>query len=367
MNALRSTYRLQLHAGFGFEQAGQVADYLRDLGISHVYCSPYLQAAPGSTHGYDVVDYHRVNCELGGEKGRVMFCSRLSSLCLGQVLDIVPNHMAIGQHNAWWWDTLENGELSRYAPYFDIEWNAPEERLRNKILLPLLGDHYGLVLAAGELKLERGGGSFVIRYFEHAFPVAPESMSALLEKAAHQSGSAELGFLADSLARLATPVDSKWETLLAHHRNKEVIRDLLTNVLREPRTAAAVDAVVAETNANIDELDALLSRQNYRLSRWRTAERELVYRRFFDINTLVGVRTEDERVFEDTHQLVIEWLAEGRTGWSSRGSSGRTPQSGTIFPQAARSRAPSLGCRGKNSSTGRTAAGILGHRWNHGL
>src|SRR5947209_8561810 len=162
MHPVRSTYRLQLHSGFNFDDATAVADYLRDLGISHVYCSPYLQAAPGSTHGYDVVDYHRVNRELGGEAARERFCKRLAECGLGQVLDIVPNHMAIsGHHNAWWWDTLENGALSRYAPYFDIEWNAPEERLRNKILLPVLGDHYGRVLAAGEIRLERQDGSFV--------------------------------------------------------------------------------------------------------------------------------------------------------------------------------------------------------------
>jgi len=313
MNVPSSTYRLQLHSGFGFEAARDILDYLRDLGVSHIYCSPYLQAAPGSTHGYDVVDYLHVNVELGGEAGRERLCRKLAELGLGQVLDIVPNHMAIaGQSNAWWWDTLENGAASRYAPYFDIEWNAPEERLRNKILLPLLGDHYGLVLAAGDLKLERRDGSFVVRYQQHIFPLAPESLAPLLEKAAERSGSMELGFLADSLAVLPGPIDSDWAALEEHHRDKEVIRELLTRLVREqPETAARIDAVVEETNRNIDELDELLSHQNYRLSRWRTAERELVYRRFFDINTLVGVRTEDQRVFEDTHRLVIQWLQHG--------------------------------------------------------
>ncbi len=313
MSVPSSTYRLQLHSGFGFDAAGEIAGYLRDLGISHVYCSPYLQAARGSTHGYDVVDYLQVNAELGGEAARRNFCRALGECGLGQILDIVPNHMAIaGEQNAWWWDTLENGAASRYAPYFDIEWNAPEERLRNKILLPLLGDHYGLVLAAGDLKLERRQGSFVIRYLEHVFPVAPESMAALLLAAAERCGSAQLAFLADSLARLPGPVDSDWRSLEEHHRDKEVIRELLTRLVREqPEVAARIDEVIEETNHNADALDALLSRQNYRLSRWRTAERELVYRRFFDINTLVGVRTEDQRVFEDTHRRVIQWLQRG--------------------------------------------------------
>jgi (1->4)-alpha-D-glucan 1-alpha-D-glucosylmutase len=314
MNVPTSTYRLQLHGGFGFDAAAGIVDYLRDLKISHVYCSPYLQAASGSTHGYDVVDYHQVNTELGGEAGRLRFCQKLKSCGLGQVLDIVPNHMAIGgHHNPWWWDTLENGPVSRYAPYFDIEWNAPEERLRNKILLPLLSDHIGRVLAAGEIALARQGGSFVVRYCDHSFPVAPESMAELLGKVTEQSGCSQLGFLADSLARLSGPQEASWEGLLTRHRSKEVIRKLLARLLDEhPEVAEQVDAAVRELNQTLGELDALLARQNYRLSRWQTAAREIAYRRFFDINTLIGVRQENERVFADTHQLVFKWLWSGQ-------------------------------------------------------
>ena len=314
MSVPTSTYRLQLHAGFGFDDADGIVDYLRELGISHIYCSPYLQAAPGSTHGYDTVDYHRVSAEIGGEEALGRFCKKLEEYGLGQVLDIVPNHMAIiGHHNRWWWDTLENGPLSRYAPYFDIDWNAPEERLRNKVLLPVLGDHYGRILAAGEIALERREGSFVFRYHEHIFPVAPESCSELLSESARRSGSRQLGFLADSLARLSESLPEGWEERLKHHRDKEAIRELLTRLCAEfPKVAAQIDAEVTRINGDIDALDALLARQNYRLSRWRTAERELIYRRFFDINSLVGIRTEDERVFEDTHRLILNWLQSGR-------------------------------------------------------
>ncbi len=143
----QSTYRLQLHAGFTFEDAAKVAPYLKSLGISHVYCSPYLQAAHGSMHGYDVVDHQRVNEELGGEEGHRQFCARLAELGLGQVLDIVPNHMAAGSLNQYWWDVLENGPSSRFATWFDIDWHSSEVRLQNKILIPVLGDQYGKVLA----------------------------------------------------------------------------------------------------------------------------------------------------------------------------------------------------------------------------
>ncbi|HEY1758509.1 MAG TPA: malto-oligosyltrehalose synthase [Bryobacteraceae bacterium] len=313
MRVPQSTYRLQLHAGFDFDAASAIVEYLSDLGISHVYCSPSLQAAPGSTHGYDIVDYHRVNKELGGAPSRARFAEKLRSRGMGQVLDIVPNHMAItGHHNKWWWNTLENGASSRYAPYFDIEWNAIEERLRNKILLPVLEDHSGLMIEARKLALERSGGSFLFRYYDHTFPVAPESVAEFLGKCASICENSELAFLADSLAHLPTPAESDWAGLIVRHRNKEVLRELLLRLCDEhPEVAECIDKAVEELNGNPDELDALLLQQNYRLARWRSAAHDLAYRRFFDINTLVGMRVEDERVFADTHRLILDWLRSG--------------------------------------------------------
>ena len=142
----RATYRVQLHGEFGFDDAAGIADYLEQLGISHMYCSPYLQAAPGSKHGYDVVDHHSVNEELGGSKAHERFCQRLGECHLGQVLDIVPNHMAIsGRRNRYWWDVLENGPSSPYSTYFDIDWKPRDPRIQNKLLVPILSDHYGRV------------------------------------------------------------------------------------------------------------------------------------------------------------------------------------------------------------------------------
>ena len=311
MSPPRATYRLQLHAGFDLDAASGVLEYLRDLGISHVYCSPILQAAPGSTHGYDVVNPHCVSDELGGEAARLRFSRKAEECGLGVVLDIVPNHMAIATpQNAWWWDTLENGTESRYAPYFDIDWNAPEERLRNKIVLPLLEDHSGRVIAGGKIALERNGGSFVFQYHEHRFPAAPESMAALLAECAQQCGSRQLGFLADALARLPQTSETDWAGLLAHDRDKDAIRDLLARLCREDAAVAKqIDAAICALNRDPEQMDALLMRQNYRLTRWRTAAREIVYRRFFDINTLVGLRVENERVFLDTHELILKWLS----------------------------------------------------------
>jgi (1->4)-alpha-D-glucan 1-alpha-D-glucosylmutase len=313
LKAPLATYRIQLQPGFTFDDAARIAPYLRDLGISHVYCSPFLQAAPGSTHGYDIVDYQRVNRELGGEEAHQRFVATLRELGLGQVLDVVPNHMAIVGGNRWWWDVLENGEASRYAPYFDIEWIGPEERYRHKILLPVLGDHYGLILASGQIKIEYSGGHFIVRYHEHTFPLAPESMAGLLAKAAERAGSSHLGFLADALVRLQQTDEDTWGSRLARDRNKEAIREQIARLADErPAVADQIGAVIEETNGDIDALDQILSSQNYRLSRWRTAESELVYRRFFDINSLVGIRPGRDRVFTDTHLLILDWLKRGQ-------------------------------------------------------
>src|SRR5688572_160635 len=168
-----STYRVQLQPAFGFDDAAAVAGYLARLGVSHFYSSPYLQAAEGSTHGYDVIDHSRPNRELGGAPGHARMCAALGEAGLGQVLDIVPNHMAVVKGNDWWWDVLENGPSSQYAFYFDVDWDPPEAKLRNRMLMPILGDHYGRVLEAGEIVLHRDGGSFTIHYYDHELPVAP--------------------------------------------------------------------------------------------------------------------------------------------------------------------------------------------------
>jgi (1->4)-alpha-D-glucan 1-alpha-D-glucosylmutase len=248
-----STYRLQLHPGFDFDVAAAVAPYLSALGVSHAYTSPNLQPVKGSKHGYDVVDHSRVNAELGGEEGHWRFCQALGESRLGQVLDLVPNHMSIaGRDNRWWWDILRNGRRSRYAGYFDVDWNAPEPKLRGKILMPILGDHYGRVLDAGDLKLVREADGLVLRYYDHELPIDPESVAGI-------------------------------------------------DLDREPERLAA----------DREALHELLERQNYRLASWRTAGQDLDYRRFFDINSLAALRMEDDEVFRETHALVLRWLAAG--------------------------------------------------------
>jgi (1->4)-alpha-D-glucan 1-alpha-D-glucosylmutase len=247
--APRCTYRVQLSKDFTFEAAASRAEYLASLGVSHVYCSPFLQAARGSTHGYDVVDPHRINDELGGETGFRRFASIASEHGLKLLMDVVPNHMATaGRSNPWWWDLLQNGKSSRYAGYFDIDWEPAMSHLKGKVLLGVLGDRYGRELDAGRLTLEDKGSEVVVRYHEDEFPISKESLEGL-------------------------QVDS----------------------IRE----------------DLDALDSLLQRQHYRLAYWRTAQEELNYRRFFTVDSLIGLRVELDQVLKESHRLVFELLADG--------------------------------------------------------
>ncbi len=307
-----STYRLQLHKGFTFDDASAIAQYLYDLGVSHVYSSPYLQAAPRSMHGYDVVDHQRVNEELGGREAHERFSKRLGENGLGQVLDIVPNHMSLGHENRFWWDVLENGMASRYASFFDIDWQPQEERLRDKVLVPILADQYGRVLQDGGIKVTRDADLFHVQAAGQILPVTPNSLPSILNRAAEYSKSDTLSFLSASLGRLPVPDASDRRAILARDRDKAVLWKLLKRLcVEEPAVCEAIDRSLAEINANLDALDDLLSQQYYRLAYWKTADQQLGYRRFFDVNTLIGLRMEREHVFEETHALLIDWLRRG--------------------------------------------------------
>jgi (1->4)-alpha-D-glucan 1-alpha-D-glucosylmutase len=250
-----ATMRLQFHRGFTFADARSLAPYIASLGISHIYASPIMTARPGSPHGYDVVDPTRVNPELGGEADLLRLVKELRRHDLGLIVDIVPNHMAVGSGNRWWTDVLARGRESRYAKYFDIDWNPPNSDLRGKLLMPVLGRPYGEALDGGEITLDRGddASAFIIRYFDHVFPIAAGDLAA--------------------------------DTALSDF-----------------------DPAVSRGRARLHEL---LERQHYRLAWWRLANDEINWRRFFDINELAALRVEDEEVFEAVHATVLRLYAEG--------------------------------------------------------
>jgi (1->4)-alpha-D-glucan 1-alpha-D-glucosylmutase len=251
MNAPRATMRLQLHRDFTFTDATRLVPYMVALGISHLYASPILTARPGSMHGYDVIDPTRVNPELGGEAGLRDLVAALRGAGLGLIVDIVPNHMAAGGvENPWWGDVLRHGRASRYAGFFDIDWHADD-----KLLAPFLGDPYGEALRSGAIKLVRDDAGASISYFDNRFPLRPED----------------------------------------HHE-----------IAVMPQ-----DAFDAATEAGRARLHHLLERQHYRLAWWRSAGDAINWRRFFDINGLVGLRVEDEAVFEATHATLLRLYREG--------------------------------------------------------
>lgn len=319
----RATYRLQFHKDFGFDDAIRVLPYLAKLGVSHVYCSPIQRARPGSMHGYDVVAHTEINPELGGVEGFARFVDALKANGLGQLLDMVPNHMGVfGADNAWWMDVLENGPASLFAQHFDIDWQPLNPELAGKVLLPVLGGHYGETLDGGELVLsfEEGAGSFAMRYFEHRFPLAPETYPVVLERALERLGDADAS---DRLASLSTSFGRlPGRDLASPHEQAERVRDkelfkarLADLVQSQPSVAHALAAAVAEFNlASAEARDALhrlIEAQAYRLAHWRVAADEINYRRFFDINDLAGVRMERDEVFEATQSFALDLAASG--------------------------------------------------------
>lgn len=306
-----TTYRVQLRGGVDFAAVAGLAEYLAMLGVTHLYCSPVLAAAPGSEHGYDVVDPTRLDPALGGDTGYAELVRAVRHAGLGHVLDIVPNHMAADPANPWWWDVLENGPASRYAGFFDIDWEGGEPASVDTVLVPILADHYGRVLEAGELRVERRGGVVDLRYRDSVLPVSPRSLADLLAGAARGAGSPKLAAVAEELAALSPARATSTAAEARHARRRALTAALDALCHDDPVVARAVDDAIATLNADIDRLDGLLRRQHYRLAHWRTAGEELDYRRFFNIESLVALRCEDHAVFDDTHRLVLGLVADG--------------------------------------------------------
>ena len=323
-----ATYRLQLNHTFTFRDAERIVPYLHALGITDCYTSSLLKAVPGSMHGYDLVDPAVLNPELGTEQDFQAFTAALKQHDMGLVLDVVPNHMGISTtENHWWWDVLEHGPSSRYATAFDIDWSPLKRELDGKVLLPILGEQYGKVLENQDICLRYEDGCFVITYFDHKFPIAPKSWNEILsfrlaELAAllgeENEDVQELQSIITALRNLPSRNERDPERVAERYREKEIIRRRLMRLTTECEAVREhLMANVAAFNgtkgdsSSFDRLDALLNEQSYRLASWRVASEEINYRRFFDINQLAAIRTEDPSVFQESHQLIFRLLKEG--------------------------------------------------------
>jgi (1->4)-alpha-D-glucan 1-alpha-D-glucosylmutase len=313
-----STYRLQLHAGFAFAGAEAVLPYLKELGIGDCYASPIFEARPGSPHGYDVTRHDRINPELGGDEGFARLSAKLRELDMGLLLDIVPNHMGVGNDSVWWQDVLQNGRASEFAGFFDIDWDPLDARMRGKLLLPILGRQYGEELESKRIQVVvDDDGRARVRYYDHLIPVAPRSLPAMFPVDELDDLGVPQSFR-DLLRETAhiPPHDTTDKALAAQRRQQlEELRPRLRAALQseEMRTPLAkalerVNGVEGDPHS-FDRLHEMLELQAWRLAYWRVSTEEINYRRFFDINDLVGLRMENPRVFAATHCLIRRMLA----------------------------------------------------------
>ena len=307
-----ATYRIQLTSAFGFDEAAKIAPYLKALGITHIYASPFMKARSGSSHGYDIIDHNQINPELGGEHAFNCFSAALKENDLGLILDFVPNHMGVHfADNGWWLDVLEWGQSSPYAASFDIDWDTLPYRAKGGVLLPLLGSPYGEALESGEIQLryDPAEGSFSAWYFEHRLPISPERYSEILRTVVMFAESAatpvgiEVLELASRYAGLRCPSRSEAPALKTALARSADIRSVIDR---------GIDAYRAgpDRPSQTQALHSLLERQHYKLAHWRLATSEINYRRFFDVNSLAGLRVEDQNTFDSIHRLVRRLIAE---------------------------------------------------------
>jgi (1->4)-alpha-D-glucan 1-alpha-D-glucosylmutase len=327
----RATYRLQLNHEFTFEHARKIVPYLARLGVSHVYASPILKARPGSMHGYDVTDHTKLNPELGSPEEFDAFVAALHQHDMGLIVDIVPNHLGVmGDDNQWWLDVLENGPAARAAQYFDIDWHPNRASMRDRILVPILGEPYGNVLERGELTLlfDRASASFGVRYYEHLFPIDPREYprifaphAAMLEERlpADDPDRGDFESLMTSFGHLPSRSETTPEACAVRYRDKEAHKRRLVRLIERSEVIAKyVDDVVAVLAGTVgepgsfDALDGLLEAQAYRLASWRVASDEINYRRFFDINSLAALRMNEWDVFDSAHALIFELVDAGK-------------------------------------------------------
>jgi len=303
----RATARLQLHKEFSFDDAVQVVPYYASLGISHIYASPILAARSGSAHGYDIVDPTRINAELGGEEGLRRLVAAIRAAGMGLILDIVPNHMGVGPENPWWQHVLEWGQASPYARWFDIDWEPADETLHGKVMAPFLGQPYGDVLAAGEIKLQfdEQRGKLYVSYYAHRFPVASADYAQVLRAANSDRLSAAIAAFEERGG--ADGGISEHDANIGFG----LLRELYASTEGASALHAALAAFSSEAPQGFDALHALLERQHYRLAWWRCAADGINWRRFFEVTDLAGVRVEQDDVFEATHALIFRLYTEG--------------------------------------------------------
>jgi (1->4)-alpha-D-glucan 1-alpha-D-glucosylmutase len=319
MRIPNATYRLQFHAGFNFEAAHAIVDYLSNLGISDLYASPIFVARAGSTHGYDVVDPTQINPEVGTPEQFDTLIENLQQRQMGWLQDIVPNHMAYDSHNQYLMDVLANGADSDAIEFFDIEWDHSYESFKGRVLAPLLGGLYGECLENGEIQLAYDETGLTVNYYSLQLPVRIESYARFithnlgqLTKALGRQNPDFIKLLGILYLIKSIPAETKGRE---RYDQISFVKGLLWELYQqniEIKQFFDANVVCFNGTANSPEsfnlLDTLLSEQFYRLSSWKVGAEEINYRRFFTVNELISVKVETPKVFHKTHALIEQWI-----------------------------------------------------------
>lgn len=322
-----TVYRLQFNKDFTFRSAMEYISYFKELGIDAIYCSPYLKAKPGSLHGYNITDPSVINPELGSEDDFNAFCGMLEENGLSQIIDVVPNHMGIiGNGNPLWNDVLENGQASRFSDFFDIDWNPSKRELKNKVLIPILGDQFGQVLENSEIQLFFDDGEFFIKYWSHRLPLAPKTYPLILSLriddlsnllGAEHENLIELMSIITSFNNLPDRLETDEKKIEERYRESSVVKKRLSNICGESEEIQKyIDECLVIYNGekgvpeSFDLIEDLLNKQAYRIASWRVAAEEINYRRFFDVNELAAIRVEDDKVFYFYHEKIMSLLRD---------------------------------------------------------
>lgn len=321
MKTPHSTVRIQLNKDFDLNKLTNLRDYYDKLGIKGLYLAPAFKAREGSNHGYDVVDFKQIGSEIGGiDKYHEMTRSyKRKGFFILQ--DFVPNHMSFDANNYYLMNILELGDYSPFKGHFDIDWDHHHPNLKGKLLIPILGTYYGAALENQELKLDYDKKGFCLRYYAFRIPLTIESYTQILgsEKNHQEDGrqvdsnllslhghALYLKSLVESQSSedILNQVDHAKKMIWEKYQEDEASRNFINEQLNLFNGEKG-------NRESFNLLDDLLYSQRFRLSYWKVAAEEINYRRFFTINDLIGVRVEDEKVFNSYHSLIGELIREG--------------------------------------------------------
>ena len=297
-----STYRIQFHKDFSFDDFEVILPYLKRLGINTVYASPIFEATPGSTHGYDSVNPHRINPEVGTLDHLKRIRKELKESEVNWLQDIVPNHMAFHPNNAWLSDLLEKGPRSIYAPFFDTAWSS--KLYNGRIMVPFLGSPLEEVIEKNELKVSFGHSKLVLKYYNDTYPLSLQSYKTILSQETERPD--DVTMLLDQIEEI-----KKMDSAEGYSLRMEEFKLQFNALMKEDKFKNYVNRILETINKSVEHLNKIAEEQSYELCYWQDTDSRINFRRFFTINGLICLNIQDPKVFHLYHKLIKELLEEG--------------------------------------------------------